>query len=199
MEYYNVFTKYDMAFAIDILNKILTICNYIYTNITKNIFIFSWDVLDNVIVNNTNILQLSDKKELNTKEFTAKYELVKEQYEIFQTHNPRYLAYLFEVINMAARVIIRLKPLKIDNTAPIISKQSVRDYTIRDYLGTFGGQSGGYKNYNDIIKFDSNNKILIDKTICALDEKYGPFSAFYPPQYNNFDIYKQYNHHQNKI
>ena len=63
--------------------------------------------------------------------------------------------------------------------------------------GGINNMSGGYK-YNDIIEINASNKQITigdfcnNKSILGKTEKpkhYGPFSAIYPAQYNNFHIY----------
>ena len=105
-------------------------------------------------------------------------------------------ATLYEIITGAARTIVRVKPEKYsDNTAPIIPYGQDATYTIRDYLAVQQPQQvqqGGY-NYSDIINVQDGNSIKIgnycDGIIPRNQQTYGPFSALYPPQYNNFDIY----------
>lgn len=110
------------------------------------------------------------------------------------------LADLLEIINGAARTIIRIKPIeqRNDNDVPLISEGESAKYNVLSYINSLPQQRGGY-NYTDIINVDPNDKLKLRiGTYCSgeiLPEKrddyyaYGPFSAVYPPQYNNFDIY----------
>ena len=110
------------------------------------------------------------------------------------------LANLLEIINGAARTIIRIKPIEHgnDNQVPLVAKDESERYTVKDYIKSLPEQKGGY-NYTDIINVSHEDnlklqigaycsgEILPEKK--AGDYSYGPFSAVYPPQYNNFDIY----------
>ena len=105
------------------------------------------------------------------------------------------LSDLYEIIVGTARVAVRCKPKKSDNTTSGVKHQSFREYFDILLQGMqFGGgsivQTGGYK-YADIFTVN-NNRIKIS-TDCG-DTKdfvngYGPFYSVYPPQYNNFHIY----------
>jgi len=107
------------------------------------------------------------------------------------------LSDLYEIIVGTARVAVRCKPMRIDNTTTKVPYESFRDY-FNNLLGQNGGgtivQKGGY-NYADIFTVN-NNRIKIS-TNCndptedenIIKNGYGPFYSIYPPQYNNFHIY----------
>jgi len=123
--------------------------------------------------------------------------------------NSKLIQDIYEIILGAARVIIRIKPYKNNNTAPNnISKEERVQYSAKQYeskhpaereiVGNGGGiMSGGY-NYEDVITIDGK-KLTIGNEFCkdTLENvsdstettTYGPFSGIYPPEYNNFHIY----------
>ena len=119
---------------------------------------------------------------------------------------------LFEILLNAARVLIRTKTIDpnapnkdaytddftikqykenyADNAKKIFEGKAasgeVREYTKFREVSNSDDNKAPYK-YTDVITTDDKGKI----TLVGGDPKktYGPFSAFYGPQYNNWDIY----------
>jgi hypothetical protein len=117
-----------------------------------------------------------------------------EQIEKLKQIKPEHFALLLQIIKGAARIVVGIKTIETenDNNVPIILSGEVDKYNLSNYFAN--GQKGGY-NYSDIIQAEDGLKLKIGSYCSDLlpegkkDYTYGPFSAVYPPQYNNFDKY----------
>jgi hypothetical protein len=162
-----------------------------FTNITKVYKLLSVELL--AIIDNDDTV-ITD----NFEKYKTSIESAKQEYNNKFTKgiDNIALANLYEIIGGAARTIVRIKPERdTDNSAPVIKKQDMAGYTIKQYLQEkkLMTQNGGY-DYSNIINVQKNNSIKIGNFCDGIlpetsNAEYGPFSAIYPPQYNNFDIY----------
>jgi hypothetical protein len=173
-------------------------------NIFTNKIEASYKILDNGLID---ILKKSDDypvKPEKYNDYLRQLQSAVEKYKLGVSPNDIAIAHLYEIIASSARVLVRGKPeADTDNTAPIILRADVGEYNVNKYFDSLlppeNEQGGGY-NYSDIIDLQHNNSIQIgtycndilpqeDLFVDGQPKTYGPFSAVYPPQYNNFHIY----------
>jgi hypothetical protein len=67
LEYFNTLTNFNEYFASLIINRIEKIVNYIYVNITKNIYVFSWDQPSKELLINTKLFNFINFLNINNK------------------------------------------------------------------------------------------------------------------------------------
>ena len=140
-----------------------------------------------------------------------------EEFKNFNTNNVTNIGLVKAVISDfketilgLARVIVRIKPLLGHNKTSKTSVDLSKGYSFKNYFGEVseaagggGGGGGGDDNnmiggynYDGIIKVNDKDKTITISGECQKQiinanktKAFGPFSAIYPPQYNNFHIY----------
>ena len=164
---------------------------------TELITLFNNNIIKayNELAKSQELLNIIDIDETVIDEKIEEYKKIIESASQYMTNvKAELFSDIYILINGTARIVLRIKPLK--SNGPIIKPTELTNYDIKNFTTeTQPNQQGGY-NYNDIITVD-NGIINIPDKLCKpylsgtdlTTKSYGPFSAIYTHQYNNFHIY----------
>ena len=67
MQYFNTISNFNEYFSNLAVNRIFKIINYIYENITKNVYVFSWDIPSKELLENTELFNFINFISINDK------------------------------------------------------------------------------------------------------------------------------------